>query len=196
MKTKLSVPRVAPLRPDEWSDTQRAVLEAVYERGQVYNNLGTLARHRTAFDRILAWGAHVMRSTLTPRERELVILRTGWRCCCEYVWRQHRVIAQRDAGMVPEEIEGLREAEPVAGFSRDDRLLIQAADELFGDHFLSEETWRGLTDTHSTEQMMDIIFTAGTYAMMSSLMNSLGVQLDESFRDDAPELVRSGLALR
>jgi alkylhydroperoxidase family enzyme len=194
MKPRLGRPRVAPLEPHEWPEEHRQMLKAVYEQGQVYNNLGTVARHASAFGRIMAWGQHVMqRSTLTVRERELLILRTGWLCQCQYIWKQHTVIGQRDAKLTTQEIELVHEGPLAAGLLAEDRLLLQAADELHLDHFITDATWDGLARSHSTEQMMDIIFAAGTYAMMASLMSSLGVQLDASFQDEDPDAVRSGL---
>jgi alkylhydroperoxidase family enzyme len=194
MKPRLPHPRVPPLLPHEWPEAHRPMLKAVHEQGQVYNNIGTLARHSSAFERVMAWGQHVMqRSTLGTRERELLILRTGWLCQCQYVWKQHTVIGRRDAQLSTAEIDLVRDGPQAAGWSQEDRLLLQAADELHADHFITDATWSGLSATRSTEQMMDIIFATGTYAMMSSVMNSLGVQLDASFRDEDPGAVRSGL---
>ena len=42
---KLSQPRITPLTQDEWTDEQRETLESRYREGQVYNVMGTLARH-------------------------------------------------------------------------------------------------------------------------------------------------------
>ena len=45
--------------------------------------------------RWLVFGNHVLaKITLPPRDRELLILRTGWRCRAPYEWGQHVVIAR------------------------------------------------------------------------------------------------------
>jgi alkylhydroperoxidase family enzyme len=89
-------PRIAPLAPAEWSDAQREVLEPAYREGRVYNVTGTLARHWKAYEKFRVWSSHVMgeTQTLAPRERELLILRTGWLCRSEYEWGQHVRIAR------------------------------------------------------------------------------------------------------
>jgi 4-carboxymuconolactone decarboxylase len=192
---RLTQPRISPLQPSEWSDAHRGLLAPVYERGQVYNNLGTTARHPAAFDRLMAWGAHVMKSTLAVRDRELLILRTGWRCRCAYVWRQHVVIGRRDANLTLGEIDDIRRPVAATGFPAEDRRLLAAADEIFDDQFISDTTWGELSRTLSPQQLMDVVFTVGTYVMTSSLMNSLGVQLDAGFEEADPASVSSGLEL-
>jgi hypothetical protein len=42
---RLSKPRIAPLTEAEWTDEQRQALEPSYKEGQLYNVVGTLARH-------------------------------------------------------------------------------------------------------------------------------------------------------
>jgi alkylhydroperoxidase family enzyme len=57
--------------------------------------------------------------------------------------------------------------------------LVRAADELRRDSCLSDATWAALRERLSTEQVLDLIFTVGQYAMLAGALNSLGVQLDE-----------------
>ena len=108
---KLSRPRITPLTEAEWTDEQRKVLEPRYKEGQVYNVLGTLARHWQASKKFGVWGYHVMgdTSTLPPRERELLILRTGWLCQAEYEWGQH-VVFGKAAGLTDAEIARIEKA--------------------------------------------------------------------------------------
>ena len=61
-------------------------------------------------------------------------------------------------------------------------MILRACDELHKDVFISDEVWEGLTETYSTEQMMDLIFTCGQYRMLAGALNSLGVPLDEDIR--------------
>lgn len=193
MKARMNTPRVAPLAPEEWPEAHKPLLQSVYESGQVYNNIGTLARHPEAFDRVMAWGEHVMkRSTLEPREREIIILRTGWLSRSQYVWEQHRVIGLRD-GLSSVEIDAIAEGSKNVAWSEGDRSLLHAAEELFEDSFISDDTWAALISDHSLQQLMDIVFAAGTYSMMASLLNSLGVQLDESFDATNPETLDTGI---
>jgi hypothetical protein len=43
----------------------------------------------------------------------------------------------------------------------------------------SDETWATLSKTYSTEQLLDAVFTVGQYNMVSWVLNSVGVPLDD-----------------
>ncbi|HKA55562.1 MAG TPA: carboxymuconolactone decarboxylase family protein [Candidatus Binatia bacterium] len=180
---KLSRPRIAPLTEAEWTDEQRKVLEPRYKEGQVYNVLGTLARHWQASKKFGAWGYHVMgdTSTLLPRERELLILRTGWLCQAEYEWGQH-VVFGKAAGLTDAEIARIKEGPDAAGWSPFDATLLRAADELHADAFISDATWAALSERYGTEQLMDVVFAVGQYTLVSMALNTFGVQLDKGVK--------------
>ena len=58
--------------------------------------------------RWLVFASHVLaKSSLTPRDRELLILRVGVRCRLPYEFGQHHVIAQR-SDISDEEIEQVK----------------------------------------------------------------------------------------
>ena len=110
-----NAPRVAPLEPDEWDDEVREILQASQMGGRVLNIFATLARHPKLLKRWLVFGNHVLfKSTLSPRERELLILRTGWNCRAEYEWGQHVVIGKQ-VGISDDEIERITRGTRCAG---------------------------------------------------------------------------------
>jgi alkylhydroperoxidase family enzyme len=146
--------------------------------GPVFHIFTTLARHPDLLKRWLVFGNHVLvQSSLPAREREILILRTGWRCRSEYEWAQHRVIG-RAAGLSDAEIEGIAAGTEAPGWSDADRLLLRAADELHDDACLSDPTWRALAARYDDRQLLDLIFTVGQYTLVSMALNSLGVPLD------------------
>jgi hypothetical protein len=68
------------------------------------------------------------KSTLPARERELAILRAGWRCGSAYEFGQHTVIAGR-CGVTDDEIRALVR-DDLAGWSDDDTVLLSAVGSL------------------------------------------------------------------
>ena len=102
-------PRLAPLDPTTLDEeTQR------YAPVGSFNIFRTLAHHPKLLKRWLGFGNHVLnKSTLPPRERELVILRVGWRCNADYEFGQHITIG-REAGVTDDEIRRLATEEIVA----------------------------------------------------------------------------------
>ncbi len=176
---RISEPRVKPLPEAERIGDAKEALDRVARDGRVLNIYATLAHHPKLFKRWSVFGTHVLfQSTLPPRERELLILRTGWLCRSEYEWGQH-VIIGKAAGVTDEEIARLKEGPDDPDWTEEDRVLVRAADELIGDAFISDETWRALSNRFDTQQMIDIVFTVGQYNLVSMALNTLGVQLDE-----------------
>jgi alkylhydroperoxidase family enzyme len=81
--------------------------------------------------------------------------------------------------MSDEEIRSTQTGPQTEGLSEKDKVLLQAADELHSDTHVSNETWKELTNYFDTKQLMDIVFTVGQYNLVSMVLNSFGVQLDE-----------------
>jgi 4-carboxymuconolactone decarboxylase len=150
--------------------------------GTPLNIFGTLAHHPDMLRRWMVFAAHVMaKSTLSDRDRELLILRTGWNCRSRYEFSQHVVIGLR-CGLSATEIEQVKSF-PEGTWDAHDRLLLVAADELHTRFTLEAGTWSALAATYSSQQMLDLVATVGNYHLVAMFLNSTGVQLDEGVPD-------------
>jgi alkylhydroperoxidase family enzyme len=174
---RLRVPRIPPLPESEWTDEVRELLPTRGDAGPRLNIFTTLVRHPKLFKRWTVFGGHILgKSTLPVRERELVILRTGWRCKSQYEFHQHTRIGLA-CGLTPEEIAKLtRSADEWSGL---DGLLVRASDELHDDQMIEDATWTGLKEHFDDKQMIDLIFTIGQYTLVSMVLNTLGVQAED-----------------
>ena len=112
------------------------------------------------------------------RERELVVLRTGFLCRSGYEWTQHVPIGQR-AGLTDAEIAAIKLGADGPNWSAADRALLRATDELHAGQFITDATWQALAAHFQPRQCMDVVFTVGQYTQVSMILNSFGVQLDE-----------------
>jgi 4-carboxymuconolactone decarboxylase len=176
---RLTQPRLEPLAEEKWDDETRELLERLQIDGRVFNIFRTLAAHPKLLKRWLVFGNHILyKSTLPPRERELLILRTGWLCRAEYEWGQHVAIGKR-AGLSSDEINRIKEGPDAPGWSARDAALLRAVDELRSQAFISDQVWKALAASFDTQQLLDLIFTVGQYNLVSMALNTLGVQLDE-----------------
>jgi 4-carboxymuconolactone decarboxylase len=168
------MPRLAPVDRAGVDDDTAQLLDAL---GGL-NIFATLAHHPKLLKRWLVFGNHVLNgNTLGERERELVILRAGWRCGSEYEFGQHTVIGQR-CGLTADEVRRLA-SDDFAGWSPEDALLVRATDELVAGHTLADDTWEALTGVLDTQAILDLIFTVGQYVLVSTALNALGVRLDD-----------------
>jgi alkylhydroperoxidase family enzyme len=180
----MSTPRIPPI-----TDPSPEVVELYVKGGMrapdgnTLNIFATLAHHPALLRRWMVFAAHVMsKNTLTPRDRELLILRVGVRCNAPYEFGQHHVIAQR-CDITLDEIERVKVGPDDPSWSAFDAALLRAADELHDASSISDATWAVLNERYSTEQMLDVIFTVGNYHLVSMALNSCGVQLDEGIPD-------------
>ena len=168
-------PRLAPTTEADWDER---TAELMAQLGGL-NIFRTLAHHPQLLRRWLGFGGHVlMGSTLDPRTRELVILRVGWRCHCDYEFGQHTVIGKR-CGLTAEEIVALTRSPYDHPWSAEDRALIALADDLAADDCVGNGTWLALATQWSEAELVELLVLAGYYRLVSGFLTSAGVQLDD-----------------
>jgi 4-carboxymuconolactone decarboxylase len=171
-------PRIPPLAPDERDDQARELLAGARIGGGDANIFTTLVRHPGLFRKWMPFGGKLLAGKLPPRDRELLILRTGWNCRAEYEWGQHVLIGAR-AGLTPEDIARVPAgADGGGGWTALETALLRAADELHDDQCVGDETWAVLEAHYDTQQMIELPMLVGQYHMVAMTLNSLGVQLD------------------
>lgn len=175
---RLSTPRIAPVLDEEMTPEQAEALEP-FRPGPVLNLFRTLARAPKSVKRFNDWGAYVLsrRNDLPARQREIVILRTGFLCRAGYEWTQHVEIGAK-AGLTTDEIARIKLGAQ-AGWSPADAVLIRAADELHADQFVTDATWAELGRHFSQKQCMDVVFTVGQYTQVCMFLNTFGVQMED-----------------
>ena len=167
-------PRIPPLPADKWDVEIRDLAG-----DRPLNVIATLAHHPKLLRRWMVFGAYVLaESTLTARERELLILRTGWNCRSPYEWGQHVAIA-RAAGITDEEIERVAAGADDPAWDEADAVLLRAADELHAESTLSDATYEALATRYEPRQLLDVVFTVGQYHLVSMALNAFGVERDD-----------------
>ena len=168
--------RIAPLSPDD-ETAQKSTVGSDRNSGRPLNIFLTLAKNPPLFDAFTRMGSHLLfKGELPPREREIVILRVGWRSQSEYEFGQHTVIGKQ-AGLTDDEVTRLARAE-LDGWSDADAGLLRLADDLCADNVVSDDTWQALTKTWSEAQLLELLMLAGYYRLVSGVLNSAGVALE------------------
>ena len=146
------------------------------------NVLGTLALHPELATAFHTFNGHILFSTrLSPRQRELLVLRIAAVRRCDYEWKQHVLLAA-DAGLTPEEIARVVDGPAAPGWKPLDGAMVAAVDELLGDARIADATWAALADELDQRQLIDLVFTVGAYDALAMALRSFGVELDDDLR--------------
>ena len=184
---RLNTARIAPLDEADIAPELLALLGPRFKAIPVLNIFRTLARAPKAFKRFMAWGGYILSdaNSLSARDRELVILRTGFNWKSGYEWAQHARIGL-DCGLTEAEITRIKKGPGAPEWSASDRALLVATDQLTTDAFISDAAWKAL-GAYSEKQRMDLVMTVAQYTQVSMMLNSFGVQLDDDLRLD-PDL--------
>jgi 4-carboxymuconolactone decarboxylase len=136
----------------------------------------TLGRHPRLFRTWLRFSATLMfRGDLPAADRELVTLRTAWRCGSWYEWAQHAHLARR-AGLGADDVARVADDPAVPGWAPRQRLLLRATDELHDQRVISDRTWRALSVELTERQLIELCLLIGHYEMLAMALNSLGVE--------------------
>src|SRR6478672_6076900 len=165
-------PRIAPLPPREWPEEMREALAALRppkprhpfpsqdaDRPKGRNALGTFAHHPELAQAFHTFNGHILfASTLSPRQRELLVLRVAAVRRSDYEWAQHAILAG-DAGIEPDEVARVAEGPDAPGWSAIDQAMVRAVDELLADAEVADSTWEVLAGELDEQQLMDLVFT-------------------------------------
>lgn len=182
-----AAPRLAPLPPDRWDESARAMLRGRVRLADRYlsgapdapplpNVLGILGYHPELAAAWLTYnGILLERPALDPLHRELVILRVAARTGSDYEWRQHARMAA-ELGLDPAQIEAV--GGDTGALPPLPRLLAAAADQLLEQHRIDDPTWRELAAHFDARQLLELLFVAGSYLCLALVFNSVGLQPD------------------
>jgi 4-carboxymuconolactone decarboxylase len=142
------------------------------------NIFTTLVRAPDLFRRWLPFGGALLRGALPARDRELLILRTAINCVAPYEWGQHVRIG-RVAGLTDVEVARIAAGAAAPGWSADDALLLEVADELHERAAISEARYDALAARYDEVQLIEVPMVVGHYHLVAMTLNALRVANDE-----------------
>lgn len=189
----MSTPRLPPLPPRQWSPEFSAALREAYRPANPRhpaspldpdsptgrNVMGFLAHHpelTAAYNHLVSHALYF--TTISIRQRELLILRVAHLRDAAYEWAQHAYQAQV-AGVTPEELAQLRVGPDAPGWSDLERALLSAVDELVANARIADGTYNALAIELDARQLMDVVFVVGTYELFAMATRTFDVELDD-----------------
>jgi alkylhydroperoxidase family enzyme len=173
-------PRIRPIVGNPQTDEQRA-LTATY--GGAFGtgaDFRTLLVHPELVKGVLPFANYILaESTLSPRHRELLILRTAWNTRSDYLWAKHQ-----NREVVPslsrQELSAIGGRGAVA-WNEVERTLLRAADELHEYSFITNDTWAALATRYSVHELMDVTFTVAEMTMLAAVVHSVRLNVEPGY---------------
>lgn len=124
-------------------------------------------------------GGLLDKGSITPREREIMILRSCARCGAEYEWGVHVAFFGRQAGFSDAQVRAtVRGDADDPAWNEAERLLIRLADELHDTARIPDALWEQLASHWQPAQLIELMMLAGLYHAVSYVINGTGVELE------------------
>jgi alkylhydroperoxidase family enzyme len=172
--------RITPLPESDRSARQQELLDDLV-RGPTVNIYATVVRHPHLAEAMFHLGRNLRRRSLPERHREILILRTGCNCDSGYELAQHYRVAT-EIGMTAEDMTRIRLGPNADSWDPFEAALCRAADELHSEHTIRDDTWSVLAAAYDEPQLIQVTALVGYYHVVSFLLNTLGVPLEEGIQ--------------
>jgi len=116
---------------------------------------------------------------VTPRQREVLLLRVTARCRCAYEWGMRVHYFAEEAGLSEAQIHASVHGDADdASWLPDDKMLVRLADELHDTIAVSDALWNDLRAAFSNEAILQLLLMAGYYRTVAYLANGLRLPLE------------------
>jgi len=147
------------------------------EVAEIPEMLLALMCHPDLYERMSALSVQLMaKNTLSPRDRELAVLRTGWLCQAPYEWGEHVRIAKL-VGISSEQIEQVTVGSSADGWTEHERALLRAVEELHEGAMICDATWDTLARTLDNAQLYELMIVVGQFTMVAYFQNACRFRL-------------------
>jgi 4-carboxymuconolactone decarboxylase len=180
-------PRLPALPPEERTERQQelldeismVVVDGVRKPREDKVALEILIRHAELYKAHMEVAKKYLSDCeMDIRDRELAILRIAWLSRAPFEWGSHVKIAKRN-GITADEIERVIQGSAALGWSKRDRAIVRAVEELHFDSMITDETWSDLQQFYNDKKLIELVILAGQYKTVAYYQNSLRLPLPE-----------------
>lgn len=171
--------RIKLLEKDEVDPMVAQIYQKIEDSGsEVINLLKALAHSPKICRDFNRMGITLLlKGDLSPRLRELAILRVGNLARANYEWTKHVPIALQ-AGARQEQIDGLSNWADSTRFNEQEQAVLQYTDEVARNIRASDETFNKIAEFLSEKEIVELTVTIGYYGMVCRVLESLQIQLE------------------
>ncbi|HEY4040995.1 MAG TPA: carboxymuconolactone decarboxylase family protein [Rhodopila sp.] len=184
----MSQTRFPTLAPEQMTDEQRAVVDAIQSgpRGAgLRGPFNALLRSPTLCDLVQRVGAYVRFGSSIPAPlNELAICMSGRKWGAQYEFFAHRRIGI-EAGLNPAVLDAIALGQRPADMSGDETIVYEFVSDLLSSGRVSDHHYDAAMDRFGERGIMDLVGAVGYYSLVSMVLNVAEVPLPEG---EAPPL--------
>ncbi|HET6306512.1 MAG TPA: carboxymuconolactone decarboxylase family protein [Rhodopila sp.] len=178
----MSETRFPPLSPEQLTDEQRAVADAIQSgpRGAgLRGPFNALLRSPVLCDLVQRVGAYVRFSSSIPAPlNEFAICMAGRKWGAQYEFYAHRRLAI-EAGLEPAILDAVAAGRRPAALSGDETLIYDFVSELLSTGAVTDTTYGAVLARFGERGVMDLVGAVGYYSLVSMVLNVAQVPLPE-----------------
>jgi 4-carboxymuconolactone decarboxylase len=178
----MSENRFPPLTPEQMTDEQRAVVDAIQSgpRGAgLRGPFNALLRSPVLCDLVQRVGAYVRFSSSIPAPlNELAICMAGRKWGAQYEFFAHRRLGI-EAGLKPAILDAVAAGRRPADMSGDETLVYEFVTDLLSTGAVTDASYGAVMDRFAERGVMDLVGAVGYYSVVSMVLNVAQVPLPE-----------------
>lgn len=168
--------RLGDVPRDAWEPRFAAAVEAMTPPGGTPLGLFPPFAHSPRAWEKFSGGALTGRGPLSPRQREIVILRTAAQTGGEFEWTTHATMFAAKAEFTPEQVRSTFDGSANDGnWDAAEAVLIATVDTLLEHKKLTQAEFDAFHAHHDTPQMLEIIQLVGFYHGISLICGALDI---------------------
>ena len=182
--------RVRLIEKEQASPEVREIFQKIEDNGARILNLYKVAAHSPkVFLNLIRLGNSVIgRMELSPKLREIVILRVATLTGSEYEWAQHVPVALQ-VGVSQKQLDAISDWKNSPEFNDEERAVLQYTDEVAQKVKVTDQTFDRLKNLFNEQAIVELTITIGYYGMLARLLVPLQVEVDEISAGSVSELI-------
>jgi len=181
--------RVKLLQKEEAPPKAKEIYDKIEEGGaRIINLYRALAHNPSVLQNFARLGNSLLsKAELSPKLRELVILRIARLTGSEYEWAQHYPVAL-EVGVTREQTEAISHWTDSAKFSDEERAVLQYGDEVAQNVEVKDKTFQTLQQYLNEQCIVELTASIGYWGMVARFLVPLQIDIDAQPAGSAQDL--------
>ena len=173
-------PRLAPIAPEQFTQETQQFFDrwsgGFFKGADKHPVLRTLAHHPKLADLFSQLNVHLLTTNTVPvKLRQIAIMRAAWITEAAFMWSSH-LNTSAVVGLEPDMYRPLQVGADDPYFTDFERVVIRATEDLVRHQEIGTANWNALMAQWTSEQVLDFMFTVGTYVTIAGVMKSARIQ--------------------